>query len=491
MSLWIESAVRAAAQGTFLALLVLLACAAMPRLQPKTRCWLWWLVLAQFALGWAWLSPVRLGTPRALEGIQARVQGAVPSPAPPTAGPTEEQGHAFDASTVILVVWLAGTAVVLASAAVGTARMARIRKHATPAMEGLRAEARRLAAQIGLPCAPDILVTPYVGSPAALGIRRPCVLVPESFESLDPAEQEMALTHELEHLARRDPLLALIPEIALAVFWFFPVVYLVRREWSVQRELACDEAVFERSGEVQPYRRLLLKIVGGDEVRLPRIALGATADFGCLRRRLAFHPTGRNRFQVSGGLAILAFGALSVPVSFGSQAEEPGLLKNASFESGGGTPSSWSTGQRLDGVKYVWDDKVAHSGRRSLSIRKSVERYFPIAEWNQTLPYDGTSEAIEFSGWLKAKAMYKTVLDVQFVTEEGIGTHEWVAYVGAKNLGDPPETFGWKRMGGRAPIPAKTKEIIVAFQCYGPGQVWLDDVSARFVSAATSQEERK
>lgn len=481
MSLWIESAVRAAVQGTLLALVVLAVCAVAPRLQPKTRCWLWWLVLAQFALGWAWLRPIRLGAPAPVAGIQAEVQRVVPSLAPPTRPEEREPGPGLDMAQALLWLWPAGTAIVLVAAVAGTVRMSRIRRRAKPAPEALRAEARRLAAQIGLPSSPELLVTSAVGSPAALGIRRPCVLVPESFESLEPGEQEMALVHELEHLARRDPLLAVLPELAVAVFWFFPVVYLVRREWSVQRELACDEAVFERSGEIQPYRRLLLKIVGRDDVRLPRVALGATADFGCLRRRLAFNPTARKRFQISSALSILAVGALSVPFSFGAAPEEAGLLKNASFESGREVPAHWVQGQRLDGVKYIWDDTVAHTGRRSLSISKSVERYFPIAEWDQTVPYDGKSQAIEFSGWLKAKEMYKTVLDVQFLTEQGIATHQWVTFVGAKKLGDPPESFDWKRLGGQARIPAGTKEIIVALQCYGPGQIWLDDVSARFV----------
>jgi len=86
--------------------------------------------------------------------------------------------------------------------------------------------------------------------------------------------------------------------------------------------------------------------------------------------------------------------------------------------------------------------------------------------------------------------MRKAILDVQFngapdpTTGRPTSTHHWVAYIGAKSLNDPAATHDWKKYGGVAAIPAGTKTIELEFEDYGPGKIWLDDVSARYTTAA-------
>ena len=94
----------------------------------------------------------------------------------------------------------------------------------------------------------------------------------------------------------------------------------------------------------------------------------------------------------------------------------------------------------------------------------------------------GALPRLKVSAFVKAKKMTKAILDVQFVSRAGENKHQWAAYVGAKENGDPPVTHDWKRYEGIVEIPDQTQKIIVAAQIYGPGDVWIDDITADYTT---------
>jgi uncharacterized protein (TIGR03435 family) len=84
--------------------------------------------------------------------------------------------------------------------------------------------------------------------PGVFGIWRQTILIPGGMvEGLGPAQFEAVLTHEWNHAKRRDNLTAALQMIVEAVFWFYPVVWMVGRRLIEERELACDEAVLEQA----------------------------------------------------------------------------------------------------------------------------------------------------------------------------------------------------------------------------------------------------
>jgi len=483
ISWWCGIMIRTILQGSALIVLTLLFTQLVGKSRPAVRSWLWWLVLAHFALAWAFAIPVRMKAVPSTTIWQTNVVQDLTRAIPATASPGSSANSAFDFRWTLFGVWAVGAFGVVLSVCLSTWKMRKISRDGNTAPQSIAGRVRQLSAEVGLSKSPKVVITEQVGAPATYGFIRHYILLPKSFVDLSEKEQEMALVHEIGHLLRRDPLLSLIAQLASALFWFYPPVYFARREWSVERELDCDRLAVEKTGDGLSYRRFLLRIIGTDSVPLPRTALGATSDFRCLRRRLVADLTVKGRrYGLIGALAIVTVSAMALPIRIVGVKQSGGLLVNSSFEDGSGkVPDNWNAGEPLDGVQYVWDDKVSHTGQHSLSIQKRVDRYFPIAEWRQRIPYNGVSGAIEFDGWVKADRMYKTVLTVLFATDEGISTYKWVAFVGAKNTGDPPETFDWRRLGGVAKIPAGTKQIIFALQGYGPGKIWLDDVSANYV----------
>ncbi len=157
------------------------------------------------------------------------------------------------------------------------------------------------------------------------------------------------------------------------------------------------------------------------------------------------------------------------------QAEAEEVILTDSFEDGAEAPSGWRSGAQLDGVKYVYA-KVGSDGSKSLSLQKSANRYFPIAQWFRTVEYKGDSPAIGVVAKVKASKVAKAIIDVQFMDKSGATiSHEWVAYIGAQD-GGSAVTHDWKDYGGRTKIPSGTEAIVVALQIYGPGSVWFDEL---------------
>jgi len=161
---------------------------------------------------------------------------------------------------------------------------------------------------------------------------------------------------------------------------------------------------------------------------------------------------------------------------------EHNLLKNAGAEKGaGGVPDGWDQGATIDGVEYIWHAKIGHSGHRSLCLKKTAQRYFPIAQWGQTFACKAGAKHLKVGAWVKARQVTKAILDVQFEDSNGqpLG-HNWVAYIGAKDPSEPPADHDWKRFGDTVDIPEGTAQVTVAPQIYGPGVVWFDDLTAEY-----------
>ena len=172
-------------------------------------------------------------------------------------------------------------------------------------------------------------------------------------------------------------------------------------------------------------------------------------------------------------------------VRLASQGKERGksLLANGGVEDAeGDSPKAWTEGAEIPGVEYVWSRDTGHAGKASLCLKKTAQRYFPIAQWSQTVDREGDSPRLKVSAWVKADRVTKAILDAQFLDDKMSWSHAWVAYIGPKEPNKPPFTHDWKRYEGVVTIPPGTKQIIIAPQIYGPGTVWFDDLGAEYTN---------
>jgi beta-lactamase regulating signal transducer with metallopeptidase domain len=148
------------------------------------------------------------------------------------------------------LIWLTGFLVSLLRVSLGMLRLCHIRRCAEPIE--VRASARGPV---------RVLASECFAMPVALGYRRPAILVPRSMLALErETDFENVVLHELEHLRRFDDVTSLVQALCMSALWFNPFAYAIGARMSIEREMACDEAVVASTGRRAGYAATLWKI---------------------------------------------------------------------------------------------------------------------------------------------------------------------------------------------------------------------------------------
>ena len=95
---------------------------------------------------------------------------------------------------------------------------------------------------------------------AAVGWRRPLVLLPHGWWSWSQSERRAVLAHELTHIARGDYALGVIARFSLAVHFYHPLVHWIYRRLQLQQELAADADGASLVGGHRPYLLALSRL---------------------------------------------------------------------------------------------------------------------------------------------------------------------------------------------------------------------------------------
>jgi beta-lactamase regulating signal transducer with metallopeptidase domain len=94
--------------------------------------------------------------------------------------------------------------------------------------------------------------------PTAIGFRKAAVVLPAWMLENTPTEElKYILLHELAHLRRRDDWTNLAQKLLKALLFFLPSVWWIERRLSLDREMACDDAVLAHSGSPRGYAECL------------------------------------------------------------------------------------------------------------------------------------------------------------------------------------------------------------------------------------------
>jgi beta-lactamase regulating signal transducer with metallopeptidase domain len=105
-------------------------------------------------------------------------------------------------------------------------------------------------------------------TPIAVGFRRPVILIPtEMATAAGLTSIEPLVMHEYAHLARYDDWTNLAQRTIERVFWFNPLVWILGRRVALEREVAADEAVVERTHDAKNYASALWRMA--QEMRMP------------------------------------------------------------------------------------------------------------------------------------------------------------------------------------------------------------------------------
>ncbi|MDH0860409.1 M56 family metallopeptidase, partial [Stenotrophomonas sp. GD03882] len=290
-------------QTVLLVALVYGVCRALPSLSAATRCRLWWLVSLQALLGLFWSQPLQLAwlpAPQAVAMTATDVAADLVYPLAPEASAQLLATMPVPAANVPAVAWWAVALAALWASGVllmalrtfGEWRRCRaLLAAAYPCEDEALVQALQLASDAhGVRPAPRLWMSAQVDAPQLVGPFRPVLLLPAGDNALQGDALDLALTHELQHLQRRDLQWGLLPALAQHLFFFHPLLRLSVREYAQAREEAVDAAVVGQHGASrQAYGRLLLQLGVAPQPHLG-VASAAPNTTSLKRRLLSLQP---------------------------------------------------------------------------------------------------------------------------------------------------------------------------------------------------------
>ncbi|HET7873137.1 MAG TPA: M56 family metallopeptidase, partial [Terriglobales bacterium] len=247
-------------EGTLLSLLVSLAIRFLPGKSSQTRFILWLTaLLASAALPFLLYTGWSQGVPGGVAKHEAVLISA---------------GLAI----CIFLGWFTLAIVGLVRVAVGVAGLRRLRKASSeldPELlpVSLRAEVELLQAKRKI----TLLVSSSLSVPTAIGFLRPAVVLPQWLvDEAGEAELKHLVLHELAHLRRWDDWTNLAQKVIKALLFFHPAIWWMERRLSLDREMACDDAVLASTGTPRIYAELLARMAEKSFLRR-QIALAQAA----------------------------------------------------------------------------------------------------------------------------------------------------------------------------------------------------------------------
>jgi len=164
--------------------------------------------------------------------------------------------------SILAAIWLAGALLVLLRLAIGTWRVGQLAREGARVEDGMWLSlAQRLANRLGVTRPLILLRGDRLAVPVTWGIVYPAVLLPEDSDSWTEERKRFVLVHEMAHVKRFDALTQLLAQLALAVFWFDPLVWIAAHQMRVEREHACDDYVLRDGTAPSLYAGELLEMV--------------------------------------------------------------------------------------------------------------------------------------------------------------------------------------------------------------------------------------
>jgi beta-lactamase regulating signal transducer with metallopeptidase domain len=164
-------------------------------------------------------------------------------------------------ATAFFALWIVIAIAALARVAAGVWQVRQIRRSCTevPAAS-LDPELHALLTETKRPV--RLLMSENARVPAALGFRNPAIVLPAwALGELTAAELRPILIHELAHLRRRDDWTNLLQKTIRALLFFHPAVWWIDARLSLEREMACDDAVLAATGNPRAYAECLIDLL--------------------------------------------------------------------------------------------------------------------------------------------------------------------------------------------------------------------------------------
>jgi beta-lactamase regulating signal transducer with metallopeptidase domain len=171
----------------------------------------------------------------------------------------------------VFAFWVAGSSIAIARLLTGLWRLRKLRQSCTPIIAAdLDPWVQKTVEAIGASKLSKsrssksitVATSDQVRVPAAIGFWNRTIVLPAwALRELPPHDLSVILLHEFAHLRRGDDWTNLIQKIVRALFFFHPAVWWIENRLSVEREMACDDAVLAETANPLGYATCLISLL--------------------------------------------------------------------------------------------------------------------------------------------------------------------------------------------------------------------------------------
>jgi HEAT repeat protein len=121
---------------------------------------------------------------------------------------------------------------------------------------------------------PTLLISDRLPIPFACGVVHPTIVLPQAAREWSDRRRRAVLCHELAHIRRLDLPVNALAQLACALYWFHPLVWVATHRLRLESERACDDLVLGVGTRPSEYADHLLQIVcRAARVRAPAMVL--------------------------------------------------------------------------------------------------------------------------------------------------------------------------------------------------------------------------
>ena len=224
-------------------------------------------------------------------------------------------------SAVLIGVWMIGALLIVSRLVAGVIAVQWMSRRTERVSDApWLAQARSLAAELGISSRIVFLRSNGAAMPMAWGLFRPVVLMPADADDWPAERLRIVLLHELAHVKRHDCLTHMLAQMSCALHWFNPLAWIAARHVRTERERACDDLVLAAGTRGSDYADQLIEIARVMRAgRFPAVLAGASlamAHRSELEGRLlaildpSVPRAGLSRLRTSAGMAISALAVL-------------------------------------------------------------------------------------------------------------------------------------------------------------------------------------
>ncbi len=180
-------------------------------------------------------------------------------------------------SSVLMTIWAALALIFFTNQLSGLWRMTGIIRRARPVTDEATLDLLTdVRGQVGCRRRIRLVTSSELDIPAVFGLFHPVVILPTHSRTWLEDRLTAVLQHELIHVIRLDWPVRVAARLAVAVYWFNPLVWLAKRRLDLEQEMACDEEVLSLGSRASSYACHLLG-VARTAVHRPALAVAGLA----------------------------------------------------------------------------------------------------------------------------------------------------------------------------------------------------------------------